>query len=492
MSLQASLVSGFARRMMKSAVSAVGRARKGTQSLKLLFPVTLVVLIFTLYTLVKSRSDGTDSPQALSLRTADQQEESVRGGRPLPKPNHMSRKLLIEMVKSKGLWTDTTRRPVMQSFRERIQRASLHAINRSREIEQQRKEQENRTKPFEYWNIGGENLRFAWNQSDGGGKSWVSVLKDISEMNGNVNGDKPWKEEGSAKTEKQEEMSERKNVISGVAHVGRSRYPLRNDEILYFVKTAGKFESRAKALYDSWGKLAHRLIISTDSLLIQSDIPAWKQRVAHLNQMGRILFHGPHALSCATTCLNLAKVLQEEEYYDTKWVVFLDDDTFVIPQNLLAYLSEYDPEQMHYLGLSIPEPIAWLPRLDNGKPVHMAATSAGAVFSRGLMQHIRHNIVETLQLTKIHERCVRARMGDDVALGLLAVENKVELVSRPDLVGFHWSDRPTPKGIDPLTIHLQLQMKPNDIPRFSDLSEKYINASAMARDFGDDVLKRFL
>ena len=471
---------GVVRRMAKAGLALGHGVARRSQSLNVLGPVTLIVALFTVYTLLSTHDHG-EGYQVQDVRVAVKVEQKS-GSRPLPKANHMSRKLLIEMVKSKGLWEDTTRRPFVMSLKEKLFQASQHAINRSIHLDKQLALLRKRMKPFEYWKIGGENISL---DTKGINQEALAGLSEISRRNQEVLYE-------SLLSTTESPVEEAPSDASGL-QIPATTYPLLNDEIVYLVKAAGKFEKRIAAAYKSWGKAAARFIVSTDVYLEQSQIPAWKQRIAHLNQMARRLFRGSHALSCVTTCLNLAKVLQEEELYDTKWLVIVDDDTFVIPENMREYLSRFEYNVPHYMGFSIPEPINWLPRRYNGRQVHIAASSAGLAFSRGLMQVIRHNLVENLQLTAIHERCARGKMGDDVALGLLALDNGAELIPRPDLVGFHWLDRPDPTELTPLSMHLQLQFYPDRISRFAELGTQYINMTATdEHKYGDDFVEKMV
>lgn len=483
----------YGRRVAKIVAMRCSSAYRSAQSLHFLGPMTLIVAIFTVHTLLMARTGG-DELVAADDTNAAQADGAAGGGamraRPLPKAKHMSRKLLIEMVKSKGLWTDTTRRPVIQSLHEKIKKAAEHAVNRSALLEQEQKEQRKRMKPFEYWKIGGEHIRLEKLISNSTGRQEQSLIAERLRQSQDLGGLRQIL--GPRDQEGQEEQDMNSTSLPDISthptvELPTTEYPLLHDEIVYLLKTAGMHEEWASAAYQAWGKAVSRLVVSTD-IYLKHGVPGWKQRVAQLNQMGRRLFRGPQAVACVTTFLNLAKVLQAEELYDAKWLVIVDDDTFIVPDNVKDFLARYEHTVPYYLGFSAVEAANLLPE-ESDKPevADVVSTSAGVAYSMALLQVLRHNLIDNLQLTKIHDRCSKARMRDDVALGLLALDNSAELVSRPDLAAYHEHDDSHSPNVPPLSIHLQLDAFPKDISRFASLSQEYINMTAgVPRDYGED------
>eukprot|EP00117_Sycon_ciliatum_P011767 scpid41361/ scgid13101/ len=240
---------------------------------------------------------------------------------------------------------------------------------------------------------------------------------------------------------------------------------------LYFVKACKRFQSRALQLYHAWGDKVSHVIFSTDQLL--DGIPDALQRIDPLNSAADKGFvkearQGFQAASCAVTLINLGKVLKEAAFADIDWLMFVDDDTFVIRDNVPKYLGTFQPSKPHLLGLSNAEPLPWNPKMT------VAATAPGLVYSRGLLELIRADGEKVLGRSTIYQRCRAAHFGDDVAISLLAREQyHVDLVARPDLRGFHWHKEKTPTGKMPLTIHTEQQFHSEYISEMQQLAAKY-------------------
>ena len=162
------------------------------------------------------------------------------------------------------------------------------------------------------------------------------------------------------------------------------------------------------------------------------------------------------AASCAVTLQNLGVLLGERQFDEIKWLVVVDDDTFVVRDNIAEYLATMNHAKLYYLGFSRSEPLWWIKK-KNGVRLRISATAPGIAYSKGILDRLRRN-PPILNRTAVFRLCRRAEMGDDVALGLLVwFAYGVEVKARPDLFGYHWMRIEDPVEIPPLTMHTEQQ-----------------------------------
>lgn len=257
---------------------------------------------------------------------------------------------------------------------------------------------------------------------------------------------------------------------------GPSGWHVVDKDVLYLVKACRKFQARSQELYKAWGDKVSSVIFSTDDTL--AGIPEKLQRKVALNDplaanFMRTQFPKFHAASCATTLLNLGTILNETAFEHIKWLMILDDDTFVIRDTVPEYFSKFDPAKLYYLGLSNEEPLSWFPQV-NGKFMTISATAPGVAYSQGVLDRLRADHSKVFSRAAVYDLCRKSQMGDDVAIGLLVwFQYKLRVIARPDLRGFHWEKERTPVGVKPLTIHTEQQFKPGFISRLKQLTDRY-------------------
>lgn len=101
---------------------------------------------------------------------------------------------------------------------------------------------------------------------------------------------------------------------------------------------------------------------------------------------------------------------------DYKWFVFAQDDTYIIVENLLYYLSVMDPVADHYLGHAV-----------NTWGVDYNVAGPGIVLSRGALTRLYD------LLTK--GQCPQSSMTADYELGIcLSLLGKLKIISMSKVV----------------------------------------------------------
>ena len=220
------------------------------------------------------------------------------------------------------------------------------------------------------------------------------------------------------------------------------------------------------------------VIFSTDQLL--DGIPKRLQRIEAFDQPGDVSFqkeaeHWFHAASCGTTWINLGKVLKEEDYMNIKWMTFVDDDTFVIRDNVPKYFSTLYSSKPQFLTLFSAEKLHWHPRKTAGSSLmNVGSTAAGVVYSKGLMDRVRADQQNLFSHPDVYTHCRRAKYADDVAISLLAsVDYNLSVLDRPDLQGYHVHNLKSSKDVMPLTMHTQQRINSAQITHLIALAAEY-------------------
>lgn len=280
---------------------------------------------------------------------------------------------------------------------------------------------------------------------------------------------------------------ESKTLVSKIYHHHEPKIPddlvedVKDADVTYFIKACKKFGARAVEMYRSWGKTVSNVVFSTDEII--DGIPAELQIVTgmasseakgYLTHTGGEPAH--HAASCIVTISNFGKFLALTKYRLIKWLVLLDDDTFVIPKNLMEYLSAFPSTGNWYIGLSNAE-MPYLIVNPGYRRLAVTASAPGVAYSRTLMNKMR-SPTEGLRLTDLKasfQVCFNGTFKDDVALGYVPlVKYNATFVARPDLRNFHFRELPDPVDVKPLTVHTQLQRYPTVLKHiFVELTEKY-------------------
>lgn len=244
-----------------------------------------------------------------------------------------------------------------------------------------------------------------------------------------------------------------------------------DEDVLYFVKACAKFRRRAQEMYKSWGRTVKNIAFSTD--LPIDEIPLDKQCITDMegNETRDFLTAATkwvpihNAASCFLTLQNFGKVVADKRYQRIKWLVLVDDDTFVIPRNLMEYLSAFPSAKPWYLGLSNAE----LAGHSVGKKrfIPVTASAPGVAYSSLLLARFRAGDggLKLGDMAYVNKMCADNMFKDDVAVGYLPlILYKAEYVARPDLRPYHFHDMPDPVHLKPLTIHTQLANVPDSTP----------------------------
>eukprot|EP00117_Sycon_ciliatum_P005382 scpid78002/ scgid9349/ len=156
-------------------------------------------------------------------------------------------------------------------------------------------------------------------------------------------------------------------------------------------------------------------------------------------------------------------------------MTFVDDDTFVIRDNVPKYFSTLFSAKPQFLTLSSAERLHWYPRKTAWSSLMtVGSTAAGVVYSKGLMDRVRADQQNISSRPDVYKHCRRAKYADDVAISLLAsVDYNLRVLDRPDLQGYHVHNLMSSKEVMPLTMHTQQRVNSAQITNLIALAAKY-------------------